>query len=75
MWLALKVKNFELWRASLGKKTLWKHQVFVRLSLFLISTHSKNLIHLVVAIQKFKIFGDPIEEDPPNVAPPISVPH
>ena len=38
-------------------------------------THSENLIHLALTVQKFKILEDPFEGDPPNVAPAISGGH
>ena len=37
--------------------------IFVKFSLFLISTHSENLIHLTLMVLKFKILEDPVEED------------
>ena len=49
--------------------------IFVTFSLFLISTHSQNLIHLAVAVKKFKILEDRIEGNPTNLAPLISVAH
>ena len=49
--------------------------IFVRFSLFLISTHSDNLIHLAPTVYEFKILDDPIKGDPLNLAPPIQVPH
>ena len=45
--------------------------VFVRFSLFLTSTHSKNLIHLALTISKLKILEDPFEADSPNWHPNI----
>ena len=44
--------------------------IFVRFSLFLISTYSENLIHLAVTVLNL---DDPIEGDPPNLASPFSV--
>ena len=43
--------------------------IFDRFSLFLISTHSANLIYQALTGKKFKIWEDPFERDPPNVAP------
>ena len=50
MCLALKVKKFEFWRARLGEHPIVEPLIFVRFSLFLKTTHSENLIHLVVAV-------------------------
>ena len=55
---AYKVKHFELWRACLGAP------IFVRFSVFLISTHSKNLICLGLTVKKFKILAALCQEDP-----------
>ena len=49
MYLALKIKKFEFWRARLGENLIVEPLIFVRFSLFLISTHSENLIHLLLA--------------------------
>ena len=38
-------------------------------SLFLIPTHSENLIHLPPTVKKVKILDDSFVADPPNVAP------
>ena len=46
---------------------IWKHPYIMALpilgkySLFLISTHSENLIHLAQTVQKFKILEDTFE--------------
>ena len=69
MCLVLKVIKFEFGRASLGGNFLRGTPIFVRFSLFLISTHFKNLIHLVLTVKNFKILEDPIEEDPPTWHP------
>ena len=45
MGLASVVKKFKFWRARLGKTP-----ISVRLNLFLITTHSKNVIHRVLAV-------------------------
>ena len=50
MCLALKVKKFEFWRARLGEHLIVEPPIFVMCSLFLIPTHSENLIHQVVAV-------------------------
>ena len=65
MCLALNVKKFEFWRAHSGVTPHCKPLIFVWFSLFLISTHFKNLIHLrvLVAVQKFEISEGPIEGD------------
>ena len=49
--------------------------IFVKFSLFLISIRSENLNYLVGEVLKFKILEDPVELDPTNQAPPISVTH
>ena len=46
--------------------------IFVKFSLFLISTHSENLIHLAPMIQNFKILDDPFKGESPIMASPIS---
>ena len=38
--------------------------IFVNFSLFLISTHSENLIHLAATVKKFINLEDPIEGIP-----------
>ena len=43
--------------------------IFVRFSLFSLSTHSENWILLALTIYKFKILEDPIERDPPFGTP------
>ena len=45
MYLA---QNFEFWRARLGETPIVSPAIFVRLSLFKISTHPENLIHLAL---------------------------
>ena len=47
--------------------------IFVRFSLFLTSIHSENLIYLAVMVWKFELLKDPIEGDPLNLEPQISV--
>ena len=47
MCLALKIKKFEFWRVGLGGTPIAEPSIFVQFSLFLISTNSENLIHLV----------------------------
>ena len=44
------VKKFEFWRARLGKTPIVAPPIFVMFSLFLISTHLKNLIHLALTV-------------------------
>ena len=46
--------------------------IFVTFSLFLISTHSKNLIHLALTVYKFKILEDPFEGNPKSGTPDFS---
>ena len=50
MRLALKVKKFEFWRAHLGGTPIAAPPIFVRFSLFLMSTHSETLINLAVTV-------------------------
>ena len=50
---ALKVKTFEFWRIPFWE--ILEPQIFVRFSVFLISTHSKNLFYLTLMVLKFKI--------------------
>ena len=50
MCLSLKVKKFEFWRAGLGGSPIVEPLSFVIFGLFLISTHSENLIYVVVAV-------------------------
>ena len=50
MCLVLKVKKFEFWRARLGEPSIGEPRTFVKFTLFLISTHSENFIHLVAAV-------------------------
>ena len=73
MCLDLKAKKFEFWRAVWGETPIAALPIFATLSLFLISTHSENLIHVAVTVEKFKTLEDPIEKDPLNLGPPISV--
>ena len=47
--------------------------IFDRFSLFLIFAYSENLTHLGVTVSKFKILEDSVEENPLNLAHPISV--
>ena len=44
MFPALKVKKFEFWKAPFGGVPIFEPSIFVRFSLFLISTHFENLI-------------------------------
>ena len=62
-------KKFEFWRVRLGEIPIVAPPTFVTCSLFLISTHSKNLIHQALTVGKFKILEDLIEGDPPNGTP------
>ena len=44
------VKKFEFWRARLGQTRIVASPIFATFSLFLISTHFKNLIYLALTI-------------------------
>ena len=50
MCFARVVKKFKFWRASLGETSIVARPIFVTFSLFLISTHFKNLIHLSLTV-------------------------
>ena len=65
MCLAKKVKKLEFWRARLRETPIVAPPIFVTFSLFLIFTHSKNLIHIDLTVEKCKILTNPIEGDLP----------
>ena len=56
MCLAKKVKKFEFSRTRLEKTPIVAPLVFVTPSLFLISTHSKILIHVALTVFKSSKF-------------------
>ena len=51
-----------------GETPIVASPIVVRLSLFLISPHSENLIYLTLAVLKFKNLEEPIEGDPSKPA-------
>ena len=73
MCLAKKVEKFKFIRPCLGGNPHRGTPIFVWFSLFLISTHSENLIHLALTVQKFKFLEVRIEEDSSNLAPRVPV--
>ena len=50
MCLALTIKKLKFWRAPLGETPIAEPPIFGTVTLFLITIHIENLIHLVVAV-------------------------
>ena len=61
MFSAYKVKTLNFRRSHLGGLPIFEHSFFVRFDLFLISTHSENVVHLPLKVQNF---GGPVSGDP-----------
>ena len=54
----------------MGVTPILEPMIFVWLSLFLISTHSKNLIYLALMVYKLKILATLFEGEPSILMPP-----
>ena len=72
---AKKVKKFEFWRARLGGTLILEFSIFVRFSLFLISTHSENAIYVALTLKFFKFWKTRLMRIPINLAAQNSVAH
>ena len=52
-----RLKTLDYGRSRLGGLPIFEPPIFARFSLFLISTHSENSIHLPLTVKKFKILA------------------
>ena len=62
---AQKDKKLEFCRAPFGETPILESQIFVRFSLFFISTYPENLIHLALLVYKLEIWVALFEENYP----------
>ena len=56
---SLSGQKFSILKSPFEKEPDCVTRIFAKFSLFLISTHSENFIHLAPMLQNFKILEDP----------------